>query len=87
MVSSESHQFDDAPGENQVIAPVTRDPRAEGSYIDDELLEWSEADGDEGSDDESLNEEDFEDNRVEDEDWEIAERGTPAYVHVSAYTL
>lgn len=43
-----------------------------GGHKHDELLEWSEPSGDE---DDQLSRDDFEFDRVEDEDWEIAERG------------
>ncbi|KAF8133866.1 RIO1-domain-containing protein [Boletus edulis] len=56
-------QFDDALEDAE-----HRDPRQDGHNInDDQLLEWSEPSEDEDQDD-------FEDDRVEDEDWEIAER-------------
>ncbi|KAG8214661.1 RIO1-domain-containing protein [Butyriboletus roseoflavus] len=48
------------------------DPRQGGHYIDDaQLLEWSEPSEDE---DDRLSGDDYEDDRAEDEDWEIAER-------------
>lgn len=64
-------QFDDA------LEDVEQhDPRQGGHYIDDDqLLEWSEPSEDEGEDIDQLSADDFEDDRVEDEDWEIAERG------------
>lgn len=64
-------QFDDT-----LEDALQHDPRRAGHYIDDhkhdELLEWSEPSGDE---DDQLSRDDFEFDRVEDEDWEIAERG------------
>ncbi|KAG9315712.1 RIO1-domain-containing protein [Chiua virens] len=64
-------QFDDA-----VEDIEKHDQRQGGHYIDDvddQLLEWSDPSEDEDVD--QLSGDDFEDNRVEDEDWEIAERG------------
>ena len=80
----EDGQFDDAP--DDPTAPVTVDPRQGHNFIDDDaLLEWSsDSSEDEGSEpDEFEQEEDlieaeaFQTLRAEDEDWEIAERGTP----------
>lgn len=74
-------QFDDAP--EDVAIPQTpatiataADPRGDASYIDDSprLLEWSEPETEDEDEDEFM-EEDFEDNRVEDEDWDVTERG------------
>lgn len=64
-------QFDDALEDAE-----QRDPRQGGHYIDDDqLLEWSEpSDGED-----QLSGDDFEDDRVEDEDWEIAERGESSF--------
>ena len=74
----EDGQFDDAPEfEGQRHAPTApANPREGRGFIDDPLLEWSESDEEDESSDAFLNEEDFEDNRVEDEDWEITERGS-----------
>lgn len=69
-------QFDDA-----LENVEQHDPRQGGRYIDDhQLLEWSEPSDDEdgGDDIDQLSGDDFEDDRVEDEDWEIAERGESA---------
>jgi RIO kinase 1 len=57
-------QFDDAPE----IPPISSPPEI---YHENEILEWS------SSDEEGEHEVDeiYDDNRVEDEDWEIAERG------------
>ena len=64
-------QFDDA-----LEDAGQPDPRQGGHYIDDvQLLEWSEPSEDE---DDELSGDDFEGDRVEDEDWEIAERGESA---------
>ncbi|KAH0832114.1 RIO1-domain-containing protein [Lanmaoa asiatica] len=64
-------QFDDALEDAE-----QHDPRQGGHYIDDDqLLEWSEPSEDEDADIDQLSGDDFEDDRVEDEDWEIAERG------------
>jgi len=62
-------QFDDA------LEEVRRkeDPRQGGHYVDD-ASQWSMPSDDEDEDIDGLSD-DFEDNRVEDEDWEIAERG------------
>jgi hypothetical protein len=47
------------------------DPRQGGYFVDDEtLLEWSEESADEDEIDNG-----YDDDRVEDEDWEIAEGG------------
>ena len=74
----EDGQFEDAPedsAQSNTVPPVIIrvDPRANGTFIDDpELLEWSEPedDGFVDEDEDELYEEDFEDNRVDDEDWE-----------------
>ncbi|KAF8442832.1 RIO1 family-domain-containing protein [Boletus edulis BED1] len=59
-------QFDDALEDAE-----HRDPRQDGHKInDDQLLEWSES----SEDEDQVSGDDFEDDRVEDEDWEIAER-------------
>ena len=79
----EDGQFEDAPEDstqsNTVPPVIIRvDPRANGTFIDDpELLEWSEPedDGFVDEDEDELYEEDFEDNRVDDEDWDVTERG------------
>ena len=79
----EDGQFEDAPEDsaqsNTVLPVIIRvDPRANGTFIDDpELLEWSEPedDGFVDEDEDELYEEDFEDNRVDDEDWDVTERG------------
>ena len=66
-------QFDDALEDAE-----QRDPRQGGHYIDDDqLLAWSEPSEDE-DDIDQLSGDGFEDDRVEDEDWEIAERGESA---------
>lgn len=68
-------QFDDAPEDAE-----QPDPRQGGHYIDDDqLLAWSNPSEDEDMDMGQLSGDDFEDNRVEDEDWEIAERGESAF--------
>lgn len=69
--ASEEHeegQFDDAPvpGNN---------PRDGATFVDDQVLEWSESDSGDGEDKDELDEDGFEEDRVEDEDWEVAERG------------
>lgn len=54
-------------------APV--DPRAGGHFIDDEkLLAWSDPENSADEDDDGI-EEEYDDNRAEDEDWEVAEGG------------
>ncbi|VDC04442.1 unnamed protein product [Peniophora sp. CBMAI 1063] len=85
-VPVEEGQFDDAPEDVQTAAPVPQsattapDSRGGHTYIDDDTpldpkinLDWSE--DEEVSEDED-DEEEYEDGlaRVEDEDWEIAER-------------
>ena len=89
----EDGQFDDAPEDALTVPaqPVTQpaivpvDPRGGHTYIDDDApqeagidLDWS--DEDDISEDED-DEDEFEDGmaRVEDEDWEIAERGMRAH--------
>ena len=64
-------QFDDAP-EDQTTQQI--DSRQGPAYIDDATLEWS--DPEDGSGDDEVYEEDYTDDRVEDEDWEVAERGS-----------
>lgn len=67
-----SGQFDDAVEGPQPI----EDSRQDCGYIDTvdpKDLEWSEEESDENEDYEL--DDDYDDNRVEDEDWENAERG------------
>lgn len=84
----EEGQFDDAPDEAQNLTNLREGPnghqeasntdgRGNQSYIDDPaLLEWSDEPEEEvGDDEDDLREEDFDDNRVEDEDWDVTERG------------
>ncbi|KAI0057816.1 RIO1-domain-containing protein [Artomyces pyxidatus] len=69
----EDGQFDDAPEDAGVAATQeARDPR--DAYIDQAVLEWSSSSSNEDEDD--LDPEEIDDlyNRVEDEDWEVAER-------------
>jgi hypothetical protein len=84
---SDAGQFDDAPGDTS--APDTRTPGT--AFIDDapppapadddaRLLEWSD-DEDEDEESEGPDEADFDAPRVEDEDWEMAERGPRAPQH------
>ena len=80
----EEGQFDDAP--NDPAGPPALDPREGHTFIDDdeELLAWSSdsSEDEESEPDEFEQEEDileaeaFQTLRAEDEDWEIAERGT-----------
>lgn len=70
----EDGQFDDAP--DATPAPLTTippqfNPREGSNFIDEGILEWSEHEETE----DSGAEDDWEENRVEDEDWEISERG------------
>lgn len=78
-------QFDDAPADNVTdalsalnLAP-SYNPREGEAFIDeDAALEWSSSDDDDEYDDDSGNEAAvWEDSvaRVDDEDWEIADRG------------
>lgn len=68
-------QFEDAIEDAQ-----QHDPRQGGHYIDDDqLLEWSEPSEDEDDDIDRLSGDDFEYDRAEDEDWEMAERGETAF--------
>ena len=75
----EDGQFDDAVEDvtTTPIQPGSPTQRPPARYIDEEhLLEWSDPeDSDEDELEEVFREDDYEDNRVEDEDWEIAERG------------
>ena len=91
----EDGQFDDAPEDVQTslsatpaLQPMTAsaDPRGGHSYIDDDApvdpninLDWSE---DEELSEDETDEDEFENSfaRVEDEDWEIAERGKYLYI-------
>ncbi|TFK52439.1 RIO1-domain-containing protein [Heliocybe sulcata] len=73
-------QFDDAPEDSSVAIPVSEQPNPaeNAARIDDALLEWSEDEEQDGEgedeDDFEPDEEDYGDQRVEDEDWEVAER-------------
>jgi hypothetical protein len=62
-------QFDDAPGDATDLSSA--DPREGHQFIDEAILEWSEP----SEDDDFEDEDEYDSNRVEDEDWEIAERG------------
>ena len=95
----EDGQFDDAPEDAQTVpsvepvsqpAVVPVDPRGGHTYIDDDApqeaeinLYWSEEDDVSEDDDDD---DEFEDGmaRVEDEDWEIAERGWWAIIRGTA---
>lgn len=80
----EEGQFDDAEDDSlqsQSLENQCRDTtavphiRAEGAYIDDEnVLDWSESESEE--DKNSIYESEVEESRVEDEDWDVTERGT-----------
>lgn len=78
----EAGQFDDAPEDGSVPPPA--DPRQGHNFIDDEaLLAWSSESSEEESEPDEFEEEQdtleaeaFQTLRAEDEDWEIAERGT-----------
>lgn len=80
--AGEAGQFDDAPEDGSVPQPA--DPRQGHNFIDDEaLLAWSSESSDEDSEPDEFEEEQdtleaeaFQTLRAEDEDWEIAERGT-----------
>jgi hypothetical protein len=94
----EDGQFDDAPDDNAGVvttttttatttatASVTDLSNTDHARIDDDaaLLAWSDdAEEDEDDDEDELNEEDFDDARVEDEDWEMAERGESPHSNV-----
>lgn len=72
MQNVEPDQFKDAP---IPIDEPQADPRAGGQFIDDDkLLEWSESENSADEDEDGI-EEEYDDNRAEDEDWEIAEGG------------
>lgn len=92
-IALEEGQFDDAP-EVKVVAShsngdvLVPNPRSGHTYIDeDNLLEWSSNDSEEEEPDEFDAEEDlmevaaFHGLRAEDEDWEIAERGSVSIIH------
>lgn len=91
VAPSEEDQFDDALEDGVVIAVnhetiPTPDPRSGHSYIDEaNVLEWSSSGSEEEELDEFEAEEDlmevaaFDGLRAEDEDWEIAERGTTSH--------
>lgn len=67
-------QFTDAPSDT-AVGDGQQDPRLGGYFIDDDhILEWSDGSS-EVDDGNELNEDDFEDDRADDEDWEVAERG------------
>lgn len=82
LEAAEAGQFDDAPEDGSV--PPSADPRQGHNFIDDEaLLAWSSQSSDEESEPDEFEEEQdtleaeaFQTLRAEDEDWEIAERGT-----------
>ena len=58
---------------------VLADPRQGGHFIDEqELLEWS----DESAEEDDEIDEEYDHNRVEDEDWEVAEGGTLTGIEV-----
>ncbi|KAF7987093.1 hypothetical protein HWV62_269 [Athelia sp. TMB] len=68
--SIELGQFEDAPIS---VNESQGDPRAGGHFIDDEaLLAWSEPENSADEDEDEV-EEEYDDNRAEDEDWEVAE--------------
>jgi RIO kinase 1 len=69
----EDGQFDDAPEDAVAVVDIRQAGHQLIDDHDDPLLRWSEEEESEAEDE--LNEEDFDDNRVEDEDWEMAERG------------
>jgi hypothetical protein len=91
MSAVEDGQFDDAPGDVPVVSLPAAAPdaaRAAGAvFIDDtaptaddadaQYLEWSEDECADDADSEGPDEADFDAPRVEDEDWEMAERGPP----------
>ena len=85
----EAGQFDDAPGEIEPSLPATvLTGRPVAAYIDtvqdhgdEQALDHEYppiSDDEEGDEDELFDEEEYYDDtvRVEDEDWEVAERGT-----------
>ncbi|KAI0320527.1 RIO1 family-domain-containing protein [Amylostereum chailletii] len=78
MASSaiEDGQFDDAPDDLINAPPTLTNPRAGLTFIDEARLEWSDHEETSEEEDESLDpeEEEYLYNRVEDEDWEVAER-------------
>ncbi|KAF5360906.1 hypothetical protein D9756_004898 [Leucocoprinus leucothites] len=69
----EPGQFDDVPEMFQAGLPSNREG---GAYIDTYNSDDDE-DYDDQEEDEDESDEEYDDNRVEDEDWEVAERGTP----------
>ena len=65
-------QFDDAQEVQSDALPA--DHRQVGHFIDDDqLLEWSEESA--GEEDEEEMDDGYDDTRIEDEDWEVAEGG------------
>ena len=65
-------QFDDAQEVPSDALPA--DHRQVGHFIDDDqLLEWSEESA--GEEDEEEMDDGYDDTRIEDEDWEVAEGG------------
>lgn len=67
----EPGQFDDAP-EQQPLERIVN--RGAGGYIDTHDFDGDEGDEDEDSDYYEIDDT-YEEDRVEDEDWEVAERG------------
>lgn len=74
-------QFNNALETKALEQALVRDPREGKAFIDDPLLQWSDEEDDddlESSPDEDSEDTEYEDSRladVDDEDWEIAEKG------------
>lgn len=73
LASVEPGQFDDAPAQRQHEQSIHREA---GAYID--TYDFDEDEESQNEEDEDYDDEiddGYDDNRIEDEDWEIAERG------------
>jgi len=69
--SIEDGHFDDPPEDSNTTTQTRSGVRDNHNYIDESVLEWSDDASEDEGDEELLDEYD----RVEDEDWEITERG------------
>lgn len=74
----EHGQFDDAPEQHHIENSVNR---GAGAYIDTHEFDEDEDVEDEDSDSDEIDET-WEEDRVEDEDWEVAERGIVNFFNV-----
>ena len=71
----QSGQFDDAPEDIRGSVAYIDTAEPDISSLQEVNLEWPSSEEDEDEDDVYEDEEYFDEGRVEDEDWEIAERG------------